>query len=69
MAITLVGAKEIGKILGVSRQRVHELRRTHDDFPEPVATLASGAVWDRDQVVKWAKAWDRHPGAWARRKR
>jgi predicted DNA-binding transcriptional regulator AlpA len=57
-----VGAAEIARILGVSRQRVHELRRTHADFPDPLATLSQGAIWDRDEIQNWASHRDRRPG-------
>jgi predicted DNA-binding transcriptional regulator AlpA len=50
----LVGAQEIGDLLGVSRQRVYQL--THrDDFPAPLAELAQGRVWDGAAVARWAR--------------
>lgn len=59
----VVGAGEIAQLLGVSRQRVHELAQTHDDFPEPIARLSGRTpVWDRAQVENWAKQWQRKPG-------
>lgn len=51
----LVGAQEIATLLGVSRQRVTQLAG-HKDFPAPVATLAMGKVWDRQDVERWAAA-------------
>jgi predicted DNA-binding transcriptional regulator AlpA len=51
----LVGVQEIAEMLGVTRQRVDEISRTHDDFPAPEATLASGRVWKRADVEAWAK--------------
>lgn len=50
----LVGAQEIGAMLGVGRQRVYQLA-SRDDFPKPVVTLAMGKVWSREDVEKWAK--------------
>lgn len=50
----LVGAQEIARMLGVSRQRVHQLT-SRLDFPKPVVTLAMGNVWRREDVEKWAK--------------
>lgn len=44
---------EIGRILGVSRQRVYQLMDAYDDFPEPLATLAVGRVWSRAAVEDW----------------
>jgi predicted DNA-binding transcriptional regulator AlpA len=50
-----MGVTEIGELLGVSRQRADQLSRT-DEFPAPEAELASGRVWARAAVEKWAKA-------------
>lgn len=55
MAEDLVGVAEIAELLSVTRQRVDQLSRT-DDFPTPVADLASGRIWERDNVVAWARA-------------
>jgi prophage regulatory protein len=49
----LMGAAEIGRLLGVSRQRVQQLVNT-DGFPPPLATLDMGKVWDGQQVRRWA---------------
>jgi prophage regulatory protein len=51
----LLGATEIGVLLGVSRQRVDQLTREDETFPKPVAELAAGRVWDREDVEKWAR--------------
>ncbi len=52
----LVGAKEIAARLGYKRTvYVHDLRRRHPDFPEPVAELSAGMVWDWDDVEAWAR--------------
>jgi predicted DNA-binding transcriptional regulator AlpA len=50
----LVGAAEIGRMLGVSRQRVQQLIR-RDGFPEPEAVLDMGKVWKRADVEEWAR--------------
>jgi predicted DNA-binding transcriptional regulator AlpA len=50
----LVGTVEIASMLGVSRQRVDKLSRT-DSFPEPVAVLAVGRIWRRQDVETWAR--------------
>ncbi len=51
----LVGSAEIGRMLGVSRQRVQQLV-SRDDFPQPEVILDMGKVWKRDEVLAWAKA-------------
>lgn len=52
----LVGVAEAAAILGWDRRRVI----TYVDrgsFPEPIASLASGRVWRRDDVERYAQAW------------
>ena len=57
----LMSAAEIAEELGISRQRVHQLRST-DAFPAPLADLRGGAVWDAVAVRKFAETWTRKPG-------
>ena len=51
-----MGTAEIAALLGISRQRVLKLADPGDDngFPEPLAALRMGKVWDGAQVRKWA---------------
>lgn len=49
----VMGAAEIGRLLGVSRQRVQQLVKT-EGFPAPVAVLDMGKVWKADDVHRWA---------------
>lgn len=51
----LVGAAEIGRMLGVSRQRVQQLV-SREGFPEPEAVLEMGKVWKRSDVEEWARS-------------
>jgi len=51
---SLLGAKELEGLLGVSRQRVQQLV-TGADFPEPLAVLAMGKVWREQDVLRWAE--------------
>ena len=51
---TLLGNAELGKLLGVSRQRVSQLV-TRDDFPPPRAVLIMGSIWALDDVIGWAE--------------
>jgi prophage regulatory protein len=50
----LMGSAEIGRMLGVSRQRVQQLIKT-EDFPRPDVTLEMGKVWKREDVEAWAR--------------
>jgi hypothetical protein len=56
-----LGVTEIAEILGVSRQRVMQLRQ-RDDFPEPVAELAAGPVWKMFNLQRFIREWPRKPG-------
>jgi predicted DNA-binding transcriptional regulator AlpA len=51
----LVGVAEIAEMLGVSRQRVDAIIRTHEDFPMPEAELSAGRIWKRRDVEDWAR--------------
>ena len=50
-----MGAAEIQERLGFSRQWTYQIiqRRT---FPEPLTTLAMGAVWLAEDVEAWIRA-------------
>lgn len=54
----LMGSAEIAERLGVTRQRVGQLASAYDDWPAPVAALASGKVWESADVEAWLQ---RHP--------
>lgn len=58
---TFLGVSELAAEIGVSRQRVSELR-TRADFPSPVAELAAGPVWAMSSLRRFLGAWDRKPG-------
>lgn len=49
----LMGAAEIGELLGVSRQRVQQLI-ARPDFPTAVVSLRMGKVWHTHEVEAWA---------------
>lgn len=55
------GVTEVAQMLGVSRQRVTELRK-RDDFPDPVAELAAGPVWRVFNLLRFVEEWPRKPG-------
>lgn len=50
----LMGAQEIARLLGLSRQRVSQLT-SEPGFPKPVAVLARGQVWETADVERWAR--------------
>jgi len=57
----LMSAAEIADELGVSRQRVHQLR-SGAAFPAPLADLRGGAVWSAEAIRRFANEWTRAPG-------
>jgi len=58
---SFLGVSEIAELLGVSRQRVAELR-AREDFPWPVAELAAGPVWTLSSLKRFIAGWPRRPG-------
>ena len=55
-----MGAAEIGKRLGVSRQRVSQLAQD-PAFPQPIADLAAGRIWRATDIERWIA--DHRPAA------
>ena len=55
------GVSEVAELLGVSRQRIAELR-ARPDFPEPVAELAAGPIWRVSSLNRFLEQWPRRPG-------
>ncbi len=51
-APALVGATDVARMIGVSRQRVYQLAETAT-FPPAVAQLARGAMWRRVDIERW----------------
>ncbi|RHW24114.1 DNA-binding protein [Nocardioides immobilis] len=50
----LTGTSEIAKPLGVSRQRTSQPAQ-REDFPEPVARLAAGPIWETTDIERWSR--------------
>jgi hypothetical protein len=61
----LVGSVEAADILGVSRQRIHQLRDT-ERFPAPLYELRTGPLWTRQAIEWFDREWGRKPGRPAR---
>lgn len=59
----LVGATEIAERLGVARpQVVHDWRRRHADFPQPLTVVSRVGLWYWPEVERWARATGRGVG-------
>lgn len=59
----VLGVAEVAALLGVSRQRLAVIRREHESFPEPFATLAATPLWYCSAIEQWLKSWPRRPGS------
>ena len=64
----LVGIAELAELAGVSRQRASILAR-REGFPDPLATLAAGPVWDLHAVQRFLEGWTRQVGRPAKQPR
>lgn len=58
----LVSGPEVAELLGITRQRVHQLAHEHPDFPEPAYQLGVGTLWFRRGIERFAETWQRRPG-------
>jgi predicted DNA-binding transcriptional regulator AlpA len=58
----IVSAPEVAEILGVSRQRVHQLLNDHATFPPPIVRVGSGPLWLRATIEAYDRSWVRKPG-------
>jgi predicted DNA-binding transcriptional regulator AlpA len=53
VAAGMVRIADMPPILGVTRQRCHQLAQ-RADFPQPVKTLGRDRLWRRADVERWA---------------
>jgi hypothetical protein len=61
----LVGAAEVARLLGVSKQRLHQILSGEDrdpSPPKPVARLAGGSVWRKADWSLFLDTWPRRSG-------
>lgn len=59
----LMGVREIAAAVDppMSRQRADQVTK-RDDFPAPIAELASGKIWSGTAVRRWLATWERKSG-------
>lgn len=50
--LALMGTAEIGRRLGLSKARTHQIVR-EKGFPDPAAVLTMGQVWETADVEAW----------------
>ena len=58
----LIGASEAADLLGVTRQRVHQLAADHPRFPTPLVQVRMGPLWVETAIAAFARSWSRTPG-------
>lgn len=58
----LLAATDVAELLGVTRQRVHQLHKARGDFPAPYVRLGSGPVWTRPAIEAFNTGWSRKGG-------
>jgi len=56
MKILLAGLTEIAEMAGVTTQLASNWSNRSPSFPQPIAELRSGKIWDRTQVLAWLQA-------------
>ncbi|HVA07712.1 MAG TPA: hypothetical protein VNG12_13320 [Acidimicrobiales bacterium] len=56
-----LGTTEVTELLGVSRQRLHQLRAS-GRFPDPAYEMAATPLWIRSTIDTFLAGWDRSPG-------
>jgi hypothetical protein len=54
LATYLVGPAEIATMLDVEANTVNVWKRRYTDFPQPVARLRLGDIWDSRDICDWA---------------
>lgn len=57
----IVGAQEVIAMLGVTKQRLSQLR-VAGRFPEPILELGATPIWLRSGIEGFVETWDRRPG-------
>lgn len=57
-----MGRTEAATCLGVSTQHLWNIRHGDPAFPQPLATLRCGPIWDADEIEDYAATRNRKPG-------
>lgn len=52
----ILGTSEVAQVLGVSKQRIHALRKDQR-FPTPFKHIASTPLWDKREIDSFLKQW------------
>lgn len=57
----VIGSGEVLEVMGISKQRLWQLRQT-DDFPQPMVTLSATPIWMRAAIESFMERWNRKVG-------
>jgi predicted DNA-binding transcriptional regulator AlpA len=52
----ILGTSEVALVLGVSKQRIHALRKDKR-FPQPFRNIAASPLWDKREVDNFLMQW------------
>lgn len=55
MRVEPVAIAEIADIFAVSKQTAGNWVSRNEDFPEPVADLKMGKIWNRRDIIRWGR--------------
>ena len=50
-----IDTAEAAALLGVTRQRVHQLRNEFADFPKPVIERTRSMFWKQRDIERWGR--------------
>ena len=66
MTENLLRVVDIARLLGVTKQRAHQLSRGHW-FPAPAETYGRGLLWRQSEVEQWARDYRGGTARWGAR--
>lgn len=55
MEKTIVGTAEAAELLGLQKSNFVTRISKRTDFPAPIARLAMGPLWYKEDILKWKK--------------
>jgi hypothetical protein len=66
LAEHIVGPSEIADLLGVHANTINQWKARDLDFPTPIRRLRGIDLWDKRDVLAWARRTGRYPGSESR---
>lgn len=59
--VELLGVGEVADVLGVTRQRVHQIAHEDETFPTPASVVNRRRFWHRRDIEQWMRSTGRGP--------